>query len=75
MLNEIGKNEPAPWMYIIWRECLGYRRMNQVQTVISTIAATVALAYLFPDRILSCNLEQQWQGFFQLKNAHAIRSI
>lgn len=49
--------------------------LNQMQTVISTIAATVALAYLFPDRIRSCNLEQQWQGFFQLKNAHAIRSI
>ena len=46
-----------------------------MQTIMSTIADTVALAYLFPDRILSCNLEQQWQGFFQLKNAHAIRSI
>ncbi|OKO91123.1 hypothetical protein PENSUB_13112 [Penicillium subrubescens] len=37
--------------------------------------ATLALAYLFPDRILSCNLDQQWQGFFQSKNSHAIRSI
>ncbi|KAJ6105294.1 hypothetical protein N7523_010104 [Penicillium sp. IBT 18751x] len=41
----------------------------------STIVATVTLAYLFPDRILSCNLDQQWQGFFQSKNSHAIRSI
>ncbi|KAJ5873625.1 uncharacterized protein N7473_013184 [Penicillium subrubescens] len=49
--------------------------INQIQTVISTIMATLALAYLFPDRILSCNLDQQWQGFFQSKNSHAIRSI
>ncbi|KAJ5208676.1 hypothetical protein N7449_003055 [Penicillium cf. viridicatum] len=51
------------------------RILDQVQTVISTIVATVALAYLFPDRILSCNLDQQWQGFFKSKNSHAIRSI
>ncbi|KAJ5335810.1 uncharacterized protein N7506_005746 [Penicillium brevicompactum] len=49
--------------------------LNQTQTIISTITATVALAYLFPDRILSCNLDQQWQVFFQSKNSHAIRSI
>lgn len=49
--------------------------LSQSQTVISTILATIALAYLFPDRILSCNLEQQWQGFFQSKNSHTIRSI
>lgn len=49
--------------------------ISQMQSVISTIAATVALAYLFPDRILSCNLEQQWQGFFHSKNSKAIRSI
>ncbi|KAJ5588574.1 hypothetical protein N7537_011252 [Penicillium hordei] len=51
------------------------RILDQVQTVISTIVATVALAYLFPDRILSCNLDQQWQEFFKSKNSHAIRSI
>ncbi|KXL41570.1 MAG: hypothetical protein FE78DRAFT_74043 [Acidomyces sp. 'richmondensis'] len=49
--------------------------LSQIQNVISTIVATVALAYLFPDRILFCNLDQQWQGFFQSKNSHAIRSI
>ncbi|KAJ5152771.1 uncharacterized protein N7482_009249 [Penicillium canariense] len=49
--------------------------LNHIQTIISTIVATIALAYLFPDRILSCNLEQQWQAFFQSKNSHAIRSI
>ena len=49
--------------------------LNQVQTVILTIVATVALAYLFPDRILSCNLDQQWQEFFHSKNSQAIRSI
>ncbi|KAJ6112316.1 hypothetical protein N7523_008377 [Penicillium sp. IBT 18751x] len=51
------------------------QNIPHIQTVISTIVATVALAYLFPDRILSCNLDQQWQGFFQSKNSHAIRSI
>ena len=49
--------------------------LKQGQTVISTILATIALVYLFPDRILSCNLDQQWQGFFQSKDSHAIRSI
>ncbi|PYI36379.1 hypothetical protein BP00DRAFT_432393 [Aspergillus indologenus CBS 114.80] len=49
--------------------------LNQIQTIISTIVATVALAYIFPDSILSCNLDQQWQAFFQSKNSHAIRSI
>ncbi|CAI7643465.1 unnamed protein product [Penicillium glandicola] len=49
--------------------------LNQIQTVISTIVATVALMYLFPDGILSCNLEQQWQAFFHSKNSNAIRSI
>ncbi|BDD55382.1 hypothetical protein MAP00_000907 [Monascus purpureus] len=49
--------------------------LNHIQTVISTIVATLALAYLFPDRILSCNLDQQWQAFFQSKNSQAIRSI
>jgi hypothetical protein len=49
--------------------------LNQMQTVISTIVATVALAYLFPDRFLSCELDQQWLALFQSKNSHAIRSI
>ncbi|KAJ5783974.1 uncharacterized protein N7518_009651 [Penicillium psychrosexuale] len=49
--------------------------LNHAQTAISTIVATLALAYLFPDRILSCNLEQQWQEFFRSKNSQAIRSI
>ncbi|KAJ5952486.1 uncharacterized protein N7479_010899 [Penicillium vulpinum] len=49
--------------------------LNQAQTIIATIVATAALAYLFPDRILSCNLDQQWQEFFKSKNSQAIRSI
>ena len=49
--------------------------LNHAQTAISTIVATLALAYLFPDRILLCNLDQQWQGFFKSKNSQAIRSI
>ncbi|CAG8367048.1 unnamed protein product [Penicillium salamii] len=47
----------------------------QAQTVILTVVATAALAHLFPNRILLCHLEQQWQTFFQSKNSHAIRSI
>ncbi|KAJ5639368.1 uncharacterized protein N7484_007230 [Penicillium longicatenatum] len=49
--------------------------LNQIQTIILTIVATVALAYIFPDKILSCNLDQQWQAFFHSKNSNAIRSI
>ncbi|KAJ5872780.1 uncharacterized protein N7529_005133 [Penicillium soppii] len=65
-------NNEAPRNYR-WTTTFGI--LNQIQTIISTIVATVALAYLFPDRILSCNLDQQWQVFFQSKNSHAIRSI
>ncbi|KAJ5710449.1 hypothetical protein N7488_004605 [Penicillium malachiteum] len=36
--------------------------LNQIQTIISTIVATVALAYIFPDSILLCNLDQKWQA-------------
>ncbi|KAJ5383159.1 hypothetical protein N7517_001070 [Penicillium concentricum] len=49
--------------------------LNQAQTVISTIVATAALAYLFPDTTLSCNLNQKWQELFQSKNSDVIRSI
>lgn len=49
--------------------------LNQIHTIILTIVATVALAYLFPDRILSCNLDQQWLDFFRSKDSQAIRSI
>ncbi|CAG8214578.1 unnamed protein product [Penicillium olsonii] len=49
--------------------------VNQVQTVVLTIVATAALGQLFPNRILSCQLEQQWQAYFRSKNAHAVRSI
>jgi hypothetical protein len=49
--------------------------LNQTQTIISTIVATVALVYLFPDKILACSLDQQWQALFQSKNSQAIRAI
>ncbi|EYE97012.1 uncharacterized protein EURHEDRAFT_410812 [Aspergillus ruber CBS 135680] len=49
--------------------------VDQLHSVLLSAIASVALAYLFPDNILTCHLEQQWQAFFQSKNAHAIRTI
>lgn len=40
-----------------------------------SVIATVALAYLFPDNILACHLEQQWQAYFQAKSSQPIRAI
>lgn len=48
---------------------------DQIHSILLSAIASVALAYLFPDNILACHLEQQWQAFFQSKNAHAIRTI
>ncbi|KAL2830455.1 hypothetical protein BDW59DRAFT_140985 [Aspergillus cavernicola] len=56
-----------------WAQYLGL--LNHLHTILTTAIATLALAYLFPEAILSCHLEQQWQSFFQQKNSHAIRSI
>lgn len=49
--------------------------IDQLHSILLSAIASVALAYLFPGNILACHLEQQWQGFFQSKNAHAIRTI
>ncbi|KAH8426523.1 uncharacterized protein LDX57_004258 [Aspergillus melleus] len=49
--------------------------IDQAHSILSTIIATLALAYLFPENILSCRLEQQWQTYFSARNAGAIRSI
>lgn len=49
--------------------------LNQLHTVLSTVLATIALAYLFPERLMSCNIEQQWQQLFQAKNSEALRTI
>ncbi|KAL4788387.1 hypothetical protein BJX76DRAFT_353409 [Aspergillus varians] len=49
--------------------------LNQLHTILLTTIATIALAYLFPGNTLACHLEQQWQAFFQQKNAPAIRAI
>lgn len=49
--------------------------IDQLHSILLSAIASVALAYLFPDNILVCHLEQQWQAFFQSKNAHAIRTI
>ncbi|KAL4940842.1 hypothetical protein BDV06DRAFT_230100 [Aspergillus oleicola] len=49
--------------------------LSQFHTILLSTLATLALAYLYPDSILSCHLEQQWQSLFASKNSRAIRSI
>ncbi|KAJ5714428.1 uncharacterized protein N7483_011609 [Penicillium malachiteum] len=49
--------------------------LNQLHTILSTILATLALAYLYPEQLSTCNIEQQWQSMFKAKNADAIRTI
>ncbi|KAJ5722194.1 hypothetical protein N7488_000229 [Penicillium malachiteum] len=49
--------------------------LNQLHTILSTILATLALAYLYPEQLSTCNIEQQWQSMFKSKNAEAIRTI
>ncbi|KAL4970671.1 uncharacterized protein BDV14DRAFT_161676 [Aspergillus stella-maris] len=49
--------------------------LSHIHTILLSTIATLALAYLYPESILSCNLEQQWQSFFKSKNSAAIRSI
>lgn len=48
---------------------------DQLQSILSTIIATVAITYLYPDNILSCHIEKQWQSYFQTRNSNAIRTI
>ncbi|KAL2870736.1 uncharacterized protein BJX67DRAFT_246288 [Aspergillus lucknowensis] len=49
--------------------------LNYAHTIVLSVTATVALAYLYPDPVLSCYLDQQWQTFYRKKNSHAIRVI
>ncbi|PLB52469.1 hypothetical protein P170DRAFT_507261 [Aspergillus steynii IBT 23096] len=49
--------------------------IDQAHSILSTIIATLALAYLFPENILSCHLDHQWQSYFSARNAAPIRSI
>ena len=35
----------------------------------------MALAYLYPENILTCRLEQEWQEYFRSKDAQPIRTI
>ncbi|KAJ5239066.1 hypothetical protein N7468_003685 [Penicillium chermesinum] len=49
--------------------------LNHLHTILSTVLATLALAYMFPESLLSCNIEQQWQQFFHVKNSEAVRTI
>ncbi|PYI06735.1 tetraspanin Tsp3 [Aspergillus sclerotiicarbonarius CBS 121057] len=48
---------------------------DHLHSVISTIIATVALAYLYPENVLNCRLEQEWQEYFRAKDAQPIRTI
>jgi hypothetical protein len=48
---------------------------DQLLAILPTVLATLALAYLYPESILGCRLDQQWQSFFQAKDSRAIRSI
>ncbi|KAI2974330.1 transcriptional regulator family: Fungal Specific TF [Aspergillus niger] len=56
-----------------WRRLLPV--MNHLQSIITTIIATVALAYLYPESITTCRLEQEWQSYFRAKDAQPIRAI
>ncbi|KAL3460410.1 hypothetical protein BJX64DRAFT_263044 [Aspergillus heterothallicus] len=56
-----------------WSQPLQF--LNHAHTIILSIVATAALAYLYPDDILTCHLNNQWQYFFQHKDAHAIRAV
>ncbi|KAL4957017.1 hypothetical protein BDW69DRAFT_181031 [Aspergillus filifer] len=49
--------------------------LSHFHTILHSIIATLALAYLYPHSILSYTLEQQWQSFFVTKNSAAIQSI
>ncbi|PWY72184.1 hypothetical protein BO94DRAFT_476066 [Aspergillus sclerotioniger CBS 115572] len=48
---------------------------DHLHSIISAIIATVALAYLYPENVLTCRLEQEWQEYFRLKDAQPIRTI
>lgn len=49
--------------------------VDQLHSIFLTAIATIALTYIFPENVLSCHLDQQWQSLFQQKNAQSIRTI
>lgn len=49
--------------------------VDQLHSMLLTAIATIALTYLFPENVLSCHLDLQWQSFFQQKDTQSIRSI
>ncbi|KAA8645753.1 hypothetical protein EYZ11_001260 [Aspergillus tanneri] len=49
--------------------------IDQLHSILTTILATLALTYLFPESILTCHLDEQWQTLFHARDAHAILSI
>ncbi|KAL2855988.1 hypothetical protein BJY01DRAFT_203606 [Aspergillus pseudoustus] len=65
VLSRSASNAPHRWTQLL----------NHAHTIILSIIATVALTYLYPEDILTCHLNNQWQYFFQHKDARAIRAI
>lgn len=49
--------------------------VDHLHSILLTAIATIALAYIFPQNVLSCHLDQQWQSYFQVKDVQSIRSI
>jgi hypothetical protein len=49
--------------------------VEQFLTIVPVVIATLALTYIYPSRIVSCSLEQQWQSYFHTKDSRAIRTI
>lgn len=49
--------------------------MEQFLTIVPAVIATLALTYIYPNRIVTCSLEQQWQSYFHTRDSRAIRTI
>lgn len=49
--------------------------LDQLHSVLTTVMATVVLAYIFPENILLFRMEQQWQSYFESRNPDPIRRI
>ncbi|PYH94929.1 hypothetical protein BO71DRAFT_449792 [Aspergillus ellipticus CBS 707.79] len=49
--------------------------LSHIHSILSTLVAAVALAYLYPENILNCRLDQEWLTNFRTRNAEPIRTI
>ncbi|GLA95188.1 hypothetical protein AtubIFM57143_002190 [Aspergillus tubingensis] len=63
-----NRQSSSPWRRL-------FPVINHLQSIITTVIATVALAYLYPESITTCRLEQEWQSYFRAKDAQPIRAI